>query len=93
VDRPDATTEDQTMDSLPLSLAGSFSEMPGAPPAAAATAAASTRAPEPSGQHRGGLRAWLGDMLHFVVWQRDILGAVAELKALDDRMPRNIGLR
>jgi hypothetical protein len=67
------------LDSLPLSPAGS--------PADAATAAASAHAPGLSWQHLGaGLGAWVGDMLHFIVWQRDIRRAAAELGALDVRM-------
>ena len=80
------------LDSLPLSLAGSFADAAAGPATGTATAA-SAHAPEPSRQHRGGLRAWIGDMLHFVVWQRDIPRAVAELKALDDRIPRGSDLR
>lgn len=73
------------LDSLPLSPAGS--------PADAATAAASAHAPGLSWQHLGaGLRAWVGDMLHFIVWQRDIRRATVELDALDARMLRDIGL-
>jgi hypothetical protein len=73
------------LDSLPLSPAGSS--------AGAATATAeSTHAPRPSRQHQGGLRAWIGDMLRFIVWQRDIPRATAELEALDARMLRDIGM-
>jgi hypothetical protein len=65
-----------SLHSVPLSPAGSSAD--------AATAAASARAPGPSWQHRGGgLRAWIVDMLRFIVWQRDIRRAAAELDALD----------
>jgi hypothetical protein len=63
------------LDSLPLSPAGSSAD---------AATAASAHAPGLSWQHRGGgLRAWIVDMLHFIVWQRDIRRAAAELDALD----------
>jgi hypothetical protein len=73
------------LDSMPLSPAESSAD-------AGTATAESTHAPEPSRQHRGGLRAWIGDMLHFIVWQRDIPRATAEFEALDARMLRDIGL-
>lgn len=73
------------LDSMPLSPAESSADV-------GTATAESTHAPRSSRQHRGGLRAWFGDMLRFIVWQRDIRRATVELDALDARMLRDIGL-
>jgi uncharacterized protein YjiS (DUF1127 family) len=77
--------EDQMLDNVPSSLAGSATS------ASKATAAAAI-APAPFRDDLGGLRAWIGDMLRFLVRQRDIRRAAAEIEAYDDRMLRDIGL-
>jgi uncharacterized protein YjiS (DUF1127 family) len=57
------------------------------PPEPGGTAVAPAHAPSPTRP-----RGWLGDLWRFVARQRDLRRAVAEIEAMDERMPRDIGL-
>ena len=63
------------LDNMPFSLAG----------APEGGVAATAFAPRPAPPYRAALRAWVGDMVHFIVRQRDIRVAVAALEASDER--------